>query len=78
MTRRKCIDCFSSSQVLDSRYSRGSVRRRRRCKKCGGRFTTDEIERKVLRDLHKTAGVPTEAKNLIETLYKLINGDTEV
>lgn len=40
--------CGSSSQVVDTRrtthYAAPAVRRRRRCRACGLRFTTTELE----------------------------------
>ena len=39
-----CEHCGSSDiSVTDSRPSRGTVRRRRRCNHCGHRFTTYEV-----------------------------------
>ncbi len=40
----KCPFCgFDESKVIDSRPSEGTIRRRRECLSCGGRFTTFEI-----------------------------------
>lgn len=40
----KCPFCgFRESKVIDSRPSEGSIRRRRECLSCNGRFTTFEI-----------------------------------
>ncbi len=40
----KCPFCgFAESKVIDSRPNDGSIRRRRECLSCGGRFTTFEI-----------------------------------
>ena len=39
----KCPFCgFAESKVVDSRPSDGTIRRRRECLSCGGRFTTFE------------------------------------
>lgn len=39
----KCPFCgFAESKVVDSRPTEGSIRRRRECLSCGGRFTTFE------------------------------------
>jgi len=41
----KCPKCHTKTKVIDSRYVRKEndyIRRRRKCKKCGGRFTTYE------------------------------------
>ncbi len=40
----KCPFCgFEESKVIDSRPSEDSIRRRRECLSCGGRFTTFEV-----------------------------------
>ena len=40
----KCPKCDNKTEVIDSRLSKHNrVRRRRKCKKCGHRFTTLEI-----------------------------------
>lgn len=40
----KCPRCsVGTAWVIDSREKDGSVRRRRRCKECGYRFTTAEV-----------------------------------
>lgn len=40
----KCPFCgFEESKVIDSRPSEGTIRRRRECLSCNGRFTTFEI-----------------------------------
>ena len=49
----KCPQCKTGSAwVMCSREKEGSIRRRRRCKKCGYRFTTAEIN---VDDLKKIA-----------------------
>lgn len=55
----KCPSCGGNSQTLEARLGKGDlgrsayVRRRRRCKGCGHRFTTSEviIEEKTTADL---------------------------
>lgn len=38
-----CPNCKCGTQVVDSRESRNSIRRRRFCLGCGNRFTTWEV-----------------------------------
>ena len=51
----RCAECHHpESRVVDSRTSGDSIRRRRECLACGGRFTTHErIERPILWVLKK-------------------------
>ena len=39
----RCFKCKSDTIVKDSRPKDGSIRRRRRCLKCGNRFSTIEV-----------------------------------
>ena len=41
----KCLLCPGGTHVLDSRYTKGleAQRRRRKCDRCGHRFTTYEL-----------------------------------
>ncbi len=38
-----CEACHGTTTVIDSRSQRSTIRRRRKCDKCGFRFTTYEI-----------------------------------
>ena len=77
MPKRKCVDCFESSQVIDSRYVNGYVRRRRRCLKCNGRFTTTEIRAEELSVLRSVALVPKEVTGLLEEALNKLKGDID-
>ena len=39
----RCFKCKSDTVVKDSRPKDGTIRRRRRCLKCGNRFSTIEV-----------------------------------
>ena len=49
----RCFKCKSDTVVKDSRPKDGSIRRRRRCLKCGNRFST--IEGLVVEEVKKPA-----------------------
>lgn len=38
-----CPECNADTKVIDSRPIEGGVRRRRACKACGCRFSTEEV-----------------------------------
>ncbi len=40
----ECPECGGKTVVVESREFLGAVYRRRKCKKCGFRFQTEEIE----------------------------------
>lgn len=40
----ECPECEAKTVVLESREFAGAVYRRRKCKECGFRFTTEETE----------------------------------
>lgn len=60
----KCPQCKTGSAwVMGSREKEGSVRRRRRCTKCGFRFTTSEISVDDLKNIAlMAAGIVNDIK----------------
>lgn len=48
-----CPACAGASEVNDSRSTNGTVKRRRECKACGGRWTTYEVSEGVYRSMVK-------------------------
>ena len=62
----KCPQCKTGSAwVMCSREKEGSVRRRRRCKQCGYRFTTAEISVDDLKRIALTAaGIVNDIKKM--------------
>lgn len=61
-----CVKCkFGTSDVIDSRPSLDSnvraIRRRRKCRNCGHRFTTYEVSSEM-----RDAAIESEIKRVIE------------
>lgn len=72
-----CPSCGSESlKVIDSRKTTDSIRRRRRCKDCGERFTTYE----TISETPEKPPKPQHVRLIIdEKTYKLIEaGDKDV
>ena len=57
-------ECGGDTKVIDSRGSRGGIRRRRECLHCGTRFTT-----------YEGRGEPSDEKELVagEAMMKILN-----
>lgn len=53
-----CPVCGENTQIINSRGDVDRVRRRRKCRDCGHRFTTIELEA----DLHRRLSKKKEAK----------------
>jgi hypothetical protein len=43
-----CSECGGESSVKDSRPASGTIRRRRRCDRCGSSWTTFEVDRDTI------------------------------
>ncbi len=49
----KCNRCEGSTKVVDTRYRNGMVIRRRECTACKHRYSTKEIEVRVIKEIKK-------------------------
>lgn len=72
-----CSECGGESSVKDSRPASGTIRRRRRCDKCGLNWTTFEIDREAILKLRAASRLFTameEERKRIEELVKVVSG----
>lgn len=49
----KCGVCGGESRVVDSRETKGWIRRRRECERCGARWTTFEMPGEEMETVRK-------------------------
>lgn len=63
-----CDRCGGSTKVIDSRGSRGGIRRRRKCISCGERFTSYEARGELVPQAIETSAM--EALMHIVTILK--------
>lgn len=70
-----CPECGGETLVYDSRRSLDSIRRRRKCMICEGRFTTVEIDVDLYRKLIDASEKPV--KQLREDLRKIADEAAE-
>jgi transcriptional repressor NrdR len=66
-----CPACAGQdSVVLDSRAAHQAIRRRRRCVKCGHRWTTYEMGGEVFKELHKMLDDLVRQEGFPATLFR--------
>jgi transcriptional regulator NrdR family protein len=76
---RQCISCWESSEVIDTRFTvkASNMRRRRKCLKCGHKFTTREILDTELIRLKAADELPGNVRDAIHELNILIDGEKQ-
>lgn len=72
---RKCPKCGSRSEVIDSRETENSIRRRRGCIKCSSRWTTFEMSAGDARALDKLRDATSTARRALKEVEASVTPD---
>lgn len=60
------------SLIQETRFSRGILRRLRKCRKCGSNFTTYEIYKETMLDVEEFERLKKDNKSMIEYIQTYI------
>ena len=74
----RCPECGEETEVVDSRKSHNTIRRRRECLNCGLRFTTYEVLDYDYQDLKKLLECSKELHSIIKRNKDLLSRLDEI
>lgn len=71
----RCVNCNGKTRVVNNAIRENGLRvwRRRECRACGERFTTDEVPRRRARDFRPGDRVRNRVSGDVGTVQKLAN-----